>query len=96
MQHQAPAGGRDPGRHVDDPGPQGRPACTVLVACDRGCADEVERDHRVGDPGCVGRVLPAGQVRQRPVLEFGDDLLDDRVVTVALVGLDQRQGAVGD
>lgn len=34
--------------------------------------------------GGVGCVIPAGQVRQRPVLEFGDDPLDDRVAAVAL------------
>jgi hypothetical protein len=28
-----------------------------------------------------------GQVGQRTVLEFGDDLLDDRVAAVLLVGL---------
>lgn len=32
----------------------------------------------------------------RTVLEFGDGLLDDRVLSVLLVGFDQRQGAVGD
>ena len=37
-----------------------------------------------------------GQVRQWPVLEFGDDLLDDGVVAVTLVGLDDAQGGVGD
>jgi len=35
-------------------------------------------------------------VRQWPVLEFGDDLLDDRVVAMSLVGFDQVQGGVGD
>jgi hypothetical protein len=60
-----------------------------------GGTGQVERDHRVRQPGGVGRV-PAGQVGQRAVLEFGDDLLDDRVVTVLLVGLDDTEGAVGD
>ena len=36
------------------------------------------------------------QMRQGVVLEFGDDLLDDRVVTMPLVGLDHGEGAVGD
>ena len=33
---------------------------------------------------------------QRPFFEFGDGLLDDRVVAVAFVGLDHAQRAVGD
>ncbi len=37
-----------------------------------------------------------GQVCQWPVLELGDDLFDDRVVTVTLVGLNHVQGGVGD
>jgi hypothetical protein len=35
-------------------------------------------------------------VCQGTVLELGDDLLEDRVVTVSLVGLDGREGGVGD
>lgn len=30
------------------------------------------------------------------VLEFGDDLVDDRVVAVTVVGFGEREGAVGD
>lgn len=59
-----------------------------------GGAGEVERGHREGGPGRVRRVSPRGQVRQRPVLELGDDLLDDRVVAVAFVGLEGVQGAL--
>jgi hypothetical protein len=44
----------------------------------------------------VGGVLPRGKVGQRPFFEFGDGLLDDRVVAVAIVGLDHAQRAVGD
>jgi len=37
-------------------------------------------------------------VCQRPVLEVGDDLLDDRVGAVRLLGvdLDRRLGVIGD
>ena len=39
---------------------------------------------------------PEGQVGQGPVLELGDDLFDDRVPAVDLVGLDGGQVAAGD
>ncbi|MCP6134171.1 hypothetical protein NL393_33865, partial [Klebsiella pneumoniae] len=42
------------------------------------------------------RVLPRRQMRQRPVLELGDDLLNQGVVAVTLIGLHHGQGAVGD
>jgi hypothetical protein len=47
-------------------------------------------------PGAVGVKLAGGEVRQRLVLEVGDDLLDDRVL--AVLGLDDGElvGAVGD
>jgi hypothetical protein len=35
-------------------------------------------------------------VRERPVLELGDDLLDQGVIAMPLISLDGRQGAVGD
>ena len=54
------------------------------------------RSHGAGDSGGVRGVVPRRQVGRRPVLELGDDLLDDRVAAVGLVCLDQAQGAVGD
>lgn len=60
-----------------------------------GGAGEVEGDHRVRQPRGVRRVLPRRQVGERSVLEFGDGLLDERVVPVPGVGLDQGQGRVG-
>jgi hypothetical protein len=35
-------------------------------------------------------------VRQRPVGPVGEDLLDDRVVTVLLLGLDQLDRGIGE
>jgi hypothetical protein len=61
------------------------------MGADSGGAGDVERDHRAGDPGGAGRVLPRPQMRQRSVLELGDDLFDDRVIPVPLVGLDDAQ-----
>ncbi|WP_238695195.1 hypothetical protein [Ornithinimicrobium flavum] len=40
--------------------------------------------------------FPEGRLRQGPVLELGDDLLDDRVPPVVLIGLDGAQVGVGD
>lgn len=90
------AGGSDPAGDLDDLPADGGPPRRGQVGRDRGGTSEVERDHGQGDPGGVGRVLPRRQVRQRSVLEFGDDLLDDRVVTVPLVGLDHPEPGVGD
>src|SRR3546814_5747327 len=59
-------------------------------------AGDVEGHRRAGDPGGVGRIRARGEVCQRTVLELGDDLLDDRVVTVTFVGLDGGQGRVRD
>ena len=58
-------------------------------------ASEVEADDGGGQPGGVRGVAAGGQVCQRSVLELGDDLLDDGVVALSLVGLDGAQGAVG-
>ena len=46
------------------------------------------RDGRQDGPRCVGMEVPGGEVRQRLVLEVGDDLLDDGVL--AVLGLDDR------
>ena len=35
-------------------------------------------------------------MRERAILELSDDLLDERVVAMTLVGLDRGQRAVGD
>ena len=91
VEDQAASCGRDPGGDVDDLGAQARPARLCHVSGHCGGAGDVERGYRAGDPGGVGHVLPGRQVRQWSVLELGDDLLDDRVVTVALVGLDQPE-----
>jgi hypothetical protein len=40
--------------------------------------------------------VPGRQVRQRSVLQVGNDLLDDRVRPVGLLGLEHRQRAVGE
>jgi hypothetical protein len=41
-----------------------------------GGAQQVVRDGSDGEPGCVGVELPRRQVRQRPVVEVGQKLLD--------------------
>jgi hypothetical protein len=66
-----------------------------LVAVMAAGAGEVERQRRERDPRRVRGVVARRQVRQRAVLELGDDLLDGRVVAVALVGVDPRQSGVG-
>jgi len=79
-------------------GPQGGPA-GFGVSYRRGRAgraQDVERDAGQGDPGGVGQELPARGVGQRPVLQLSDDLLDDGVVPVGLIGRDGAQGGVGD
>jgi len=57
VQDESSAGGRDPAGDVDGPGPQCGPAGGTHRGSDGGRAGDVERDHRVRDPGCVGRVL---------------------------------------
>ncbi len=61
-----------------------------------GGAGEVERDRGEHEPGAVGHERPGGQVRHRAALEVGDDLFDDRMRSVGLFGLDQRQRAVAE
>jgi hypothetical protein len=94
VQAESVAGGSDPGADVDDLRAQGCPSDLGEVGGDCGGAGDSERQRRVGNPGGVGRVLSARQVRQRSVLEFGDDLLDDRVFTVTLIAastMDRRE-----
>ena len=57
-----------------------------------GGAGEVDRDRGQGEPGGVGGEPAAGQVRKRPGLKVGDDLLDDRVPAVLGLGLEQLDG----
>jgi hypothetical protein len=57
-----------------------------------GGAGEVERDRGQHQPGGVRRERPRGQVGQRPGLEVGVDLLDDRVLPVRLLGGEHRLG----
>jgi len=40
--------------------------------------------------------LPDEQVRQRPVVQVGEELLDDGVAAVLLLGLGEFVGAVGE
>ncbi len=96
MQVNAAGGGGEAAGDVDDPGPDGGPAGVGLPGGHGRGAGKVERQDGAGGPCGVGRVAAGGQVGQGPVLQLGDDLLDDGVVAVPLVGLDRGQGAVGD
>jgi len=44
-----------------------------------GGAGEVKRDRGADQTGAIGPTCPERQVRERSVLQVGDDLLDDRV-----------------
>ena len=74
----------------------------VVASCMRqdgegaGGAGQVERDRGQHQPGGVGRELPGGQMRQRAVLQIGDDLLDDRVPPMIGLGLEHRQRGIGE
>jgi hypothetical protein len=57
---------------------------------------EVERHRGKHQPGGVRGELSRGQVRQRPGLELGDDLLDDGVVPVGCLRGQHRRRAVGE
>jgi hypothetical protein len=62
-------------------------------------ADERHRDHassQVTHPQDRSTQDNRGQVRQRSVLELGDDLLDDRVVAVGGLGREHRLTGVGE
>jgi hypothetical protein len=56
----------------------------------------VVRDRDGGQPGVVGVEISGGQVGQRAVDEFGEDLLDDRVPAVVGLGLHEHERAVGE
>src|SRR3546814_9712564 len=90
VRYEGASAGRDPGGHVDqcgaDAGSHGSGTTWCAERVDG--AGDVEGHRRAGDPGGVGRIRARGEVCQRTVLELGDDLLDDRVVTVTFVGLD--------
>lgn len=90
------AGGGDPGGDDDDPGALTGLADGAHRGGDGGGAGHVERDHPHRRSG--GRWL--GTCRwvggERAVFELGDDLLDQGVVAVMLVGLDGAHAAVGD
>jgi hypothetical protein len=61
-----------------------------------GGAQRVMRDRGAGQPGRVGGEESGWQVRQRPVGPVGEDLLDDRVVSVLGLGLDQLDRGIGE
>jgi hypothetical protein len=61
-----------------------------------GGAHDVVRDGGDGQPGGVGAELAGRQVRQRAVVQVGEELLDDGVAAVLLLGLDQLVRAVGE
>ena len=61
-----------------------------------GGADQVVGDGGDGQPGGVGGELPRGQVREGAVVEVGEDLLDDGVAAVLLLGLDELERGVGE
>lgn len=89
---------RDPGRGVDQLGAHGRnPGPGVPAAGeDGGGAGEVERDHRAGQPGGVRSEHPRREVGERPVLQLGDDLLDEGVVAVGGLRGQHRLARVGE
>jgi hypothetical protein len=66
------------------------------VAADGGGPDQVVRDGGDGQPGGAGGELPRGQVGQGAVAEVGEELLDDGVAAVLLLGLDELVRAVGE
>ena len=61
-----------------------------------GGAGQVVRDGGDGEPGGVGGELPGRQVRERSVGAVGEELLDDRVVAVLVLGLDELERGVGE
>ncbi|TMR36928.1 hypothetical protein ETD85_09240 [Nonomuraea zeae] len=77
---------------------QGRTAGTGVEG--RGQAaqstQQIVGDRRQGEPGGIGRERARGQVCERPVDQISVDLLLHRVITVLLLGLDQRVRTVGE
>ena len=84
VQVQTPGGGDHSGGDVDQAAAnrRGRGPGVGGSGQGGGGAGEVERDGGQHGPGGVGGEHPRGQVRQGPVLQVGDDLFDDRVITV--------------
>jgi hypothetical protein len=88
----------DPAGHVAQVPADGGRAGGGVAACGHGGggAGEVVRDRGQGEPGVVGVEDAGGQVGQGAVDEFGEDLFDDGVAAVLLLGLDGDERAVGE
>ena len=56
-----------------------------------GGAEQVAGDGGDGQPGGVGGELPRRQVGQGPVVQVGEELLDDGVAAVLGFGLDELE-----
>jgi hypothetical protein len=82
---------RDAGGDGDQVAPDGSGPGLGMAAAGEGsgCAQEVAGDRGDGEPGGVGGELSRWQVGQGAVAQVGDDLLDDRVAAMLLLGLDQ-------
>jgi len=89
VQDQTSCAGGDPGWDGDEVAAQGGPSGARVPGGGGGTGGphQVERDRGEGEPGGVRGELPGRGVRQGAVLELGDDLFDDGVVAVVLVGL---------
>ena len=61
-----------------------------------GGAGQVERDRGEDQPRGVRGEPPGGQMRERAVLQVGDDLLDDGVPAVRGLGVEHRQRRVSE
>lgn len=75
----------------DRGGQDGRHPCGGGAGGDRRRAGDVEGHGREPQPGGVGVEAAQWQVRQRPVLQLRDHLLDDRVPAVGRVRLDRGE-----
>jgi hypothetical protein len=62
----------------------------------RGGAQQVVGDGGAGEPGGVGGELARGQVCQGAVVAVGEDLLDDGVVAVLVLGPGSSHTGVGE
>ncbi len=98
VEMEAPSGGGEARGDVDQGSPDGGSGGLGVEASSEGGGGpgEVVRDAGEGEPGGVRLELAGGQVRERPVFEVGEDLLDYRVLTVGGFDLpdDQRVGRV--
>lgn len=88
---------RDPGRDVDQLSADGRGAGLGVARAGQaaGGAGEVVCHGGEGEPGGVGGEPARRQVGEGSVDEIGEDLFDDGVVAVSLVGGDGGQVGVG-